>query len=179
MPVGISMEVKGLKQALKALNKVQSKLSKDYRKLWDRQIIVLQQIFDRRFKSQNKGRWTPLNPMTTQITRPHNPLLLSGTLRGSLGARNIHSIRDIKRNVLTYGTKYKPAGIQNEGAKVKVTDAMRNFFAAHNVFLSSKKKTIVIPKRAFMFLENEDEKRIRVVWESWGNEQIKVVVKSA
>lgn len=110
-------------------------------------------------------RWAALSGATATI----NPRRQGGKPLQDTGAhiknRITGKIEGGYRLVIGAGGKIPT--IQQKGAKIRVTPAMRKFLAAKGIYLSATTKEIKIPGRQFILFQPEDIGAINKIFRDW------------
>ena len=87
----------------------------------------------------------------------------TGTLRNSIKSRvNVRN----KELDITVFTNIEYAAIHNYGGTIKVTERMRGFLHGVGIHLKSSTKSIRMPKREFMILPDDINKKIASIYRS-------------
>jgi len=114
----IVYQVKGIDRVKKALNRIRAKV-KNLKGAWPQIRDEFYRIEQKRFDSQNKGRWKPLSPRYASWKEANHPgkpiMVLTGDLKRTLTSLTSGSIYNPTPNSLTLGTSKKYALTHQHG----------------------------------------------------------------
>lgn len=100
---------------------------------------------------QLSNSWAPLNPAYKATKRNKNMLVESGGLRGSISEQ-------AGNDYVRVGTNKIYAAIHQFGGTIKAKNGNNLFFKMGSGFIQTK--SVTIPARPYLTIENEDEKMI-------------------
>lgn len=144
----IGIKILGLNKAKRKLQAAKREVRKT-RPLFDKAIIVLEQIHTKTFRIQGRPRWKPSKRAEAQGGMT---LQDTGRLRGSVTGHSRHAIREVRGNKLIFGTNLLYAPSHQYG------------YPPRN-----------IPKRAFLGVYPDDVGRLTKIMTEDLDERITVV----
>jgi len=141
---------------------------KDLEKPLNRCGIYMMESVGKNFKAGGRPKkWDSLSKRTKKIDPRRNsgtPLTINGD--------NIRKKIDKKvtKYKVTVGASGKIAHVQQFGARIKITDRMRRWFAFKEIYLPLYQTEIIIPARPFVLFQTEDLKSVKDIFIKWSGE---------